>query len=429
MQMRNTAFTLALGAALLSGCAKEKPKADPQAAAPTAESESDDPLMREMLDVVKNCKVNPEHSVISQCADKEKSDLIRDFRRGGRDKMQSLPVLAQALGNSDPKLQTVAARILEGAYRASFGEVQPGAVDPATANDLLAALPKLNKRQSNQVIAAVVHASVLSGQSDALFKALDALEDKALRSSAYSHLMVHGGSPELAKMTTLANGEDLPLAAAALQAARNYKGSDAAVQQQICELARGKVGSKDPIVSMRAAQILVKCDEASIDTLLDELDKRDAEKALTTGLVRSLYELCQIRQDKKLGSDAQCTRVRGMLEKWIQNTQLSPEIRAAALFEIGVQFADEKSEKLCQKFENDPELRVKTAAKESMRRIQRKLGKEVVNVGGPAGGHGTAPALGSVVRRPGAAPGSEAPKPAPKAPAAPKPTPPAPPGE
>src|SRR5690606_6405711 len=135
----------------------------------------------------------------------------------------------EALESSDAKLQTVAARILEGGYRASFGDVQPGAVDKATATRLIAAVPKLGKRQSNQVIGAVVHAAVLSGEREALYKLLDGLEDKVLRTSAYGQLMVHGGKEELAKVTALADGEDATLAAAALQAARNYKGSDAAV--------------------------------------------------------------------------------------------------------------------------------------------------------------------------------------------------------
>jgi hypothetical protein len=392
MQIQKTALALALAGAFLpacflAACAKSEPKdAKPAAtAAATEEITASDPLMREMLEVVKGCKISTEHSVISQCADKEKGDLVRDFRRGGRDKMKSLPVLVEALESPDAKLQTVAARILEGGYRASFGEVQPGAVDKATATRLLAALPKLGKRQSNQVIGAVVHASVLAGEREALFKTLDGLEDKVLRTSAYGQLMVHGGKDELAKVSTLANGEDLTIAAAALQAARNYKGTDAALNEQICALGESKVGHADGIVSMRAAQIMVKCSEPSIDKLLNELDKREKEKTLTTGLVRALYELCQPQKDQVKGTEAQCKRVRGMLEEWIGDSSLTPELRAAALFEIGVQFADEKSEKLCQKYENDPELRVKTAAKESLRRIQRKLGKEVVNLGGPAG--------------------------------------------
>src|SRR5262245_41818591 len=131
MQIQNTALALALAGLLLPACAKKEP-AETQPAATAAASEeatSSDPLMREMQDVVKNCKISAEHSVISQCTDKEKSDLIRDFRRGGRDKMKSLPTLVDALESSDPKLQTVASRILEGAYRSGFGEVQPGMVE------------------------------------------------------------------------------------------------------------------------------------------------------------------------------------------------------------------------------------------------------------------------------------------------------------
>lgn len=422
MQIQKTALALAFAGALLPACAKTEPKdSKPAATAATAEEPtSGDPLMREMLDVVKNCKISTEHSVISQCTDKEKSDLVRDFRRGGRDKMKSLPVLVDALESPDAKLQTVASRILEGAYRASFGEVQPGSVDKTVATRMIGALPKLGKRQSNQVIGAVVHASVLSGERDALFKMLDGLEDKVLRTSAYGQLMVHGGKEELAKVTALANGEDLTLAAAALQAARNYKGTDAGLQAEICTLGENKVGHTDGIVSMRAAQIMVKCNEASINKLLDELEKRDKEKGLTTGLVRALYELCQTRADQTRGNEAQCTRVRGMLEKWIGNKELTPEIRAAALFELGVQFADEKSEKLCQKYENDSELRVKTAAKESLRRIQRKLGKEVVTLGAPSGAPtmgGRPPAPGGTVERRTAPVSTVVPK-APKAPPA-----------
>jgi hypothetical protein len=323
--------------------------------------------------------------VISQCKDAEKQDLIREFRRGSRDKLKSLPVLIEALEQPDPKLHTVAARIFEGAYRASFGEVPAGAIDAGAAKRLIAVFPKLGKRQGNQVIAAVVHAGVLSGERAALFQMLDGIEDKTLRSTAYSHLMVHGGAEELVKVAALAGGDDATLVASALQAARNYKGTDLALKAKICALGESKVAAEDAIVSMRAAQIMVRCDEAMVDKLLDELVHRDKESQLTTGLVRSLYELCQVRKDERQGSDAQCARVRSLLEGWIGNSKLASEMRAAALFEIGVQFPDEKSEKLCQKYEEDADLRVKTAAKEAVRRIQRKLGKGVVTVGAPAG--------------------------------------------
>lgn len=408
MLKRNLA-TLVLIGMLVPACAKEQEKPTTEVAPEaTAATVSGDPLMQEMLAVVESCKVNPEHSVISQCADAEKQDLIRDFRKGGRDKAKALPVLVEALEKEDPKLQTVAARIFEGAYRASFGE-PPMTVDPALAKRLIAVFPKLGKRQSNQVVPAVVHAGVLAGEREALFQMLDGIQDKALRSTAYSHVMVHGGLPELAKVEALTTGDDATLAASALQAARNYKGTDPALKAKICALGEGKVSAPDAIVSMRAAQILVRCEAPMVDKLLDELARRDKESQLTTGLVRSLYELCQVRKDERQGTDEQCARVRTMLESWIQNTKLAPEMRAAALFEIGVQFPDEKSEKLCLKYENDADLRVKTAAKESVRRIQRKLGKQVVTVGAP-GPSGSAarrgPPLPSGVRRVPLAPGA-----------------------
>jgi hypothetical protein len=428
MQIRKLATLALLSSCLFPACAKKQSKPDSESQAQdtaSATASSTDPLMQEMLDVVQGCKVNPEHSVISQCDDSQKQDLIRDFRRGKRDKMSALPVLVQALEDDDPKLQTVAARIFEGAYRASFGDVKPGAVDKDIAKRLIAVFPNLGRRQQNQVVGAVVHAAVLSGEGDALFKMLDGLQDKALRAVAYSHLMVHGGAPELLKVEALAKGDDPTMVASALQAARNYKGDDAALKARVCALGEGKVTDKDAIVSMRAAQILVRCDEPMVDKLLDELERRDKEGQLTTGLVRSLYELCQVRKDQRQGTDAQCSRVRSSLEKWIADKKLAPEMRAAALFEIGVQFPDEKTEALCHKYENDSDLRVKTAAKESVRRVQRKLGKQVVNVGAPAGSgpghHG--PPLPSAVHRMPMAPGrNKGPMPPPPHPPAPSPS-------
>jgi hypothetical protein len=350
---------------LLLACSRRRESArgavgsEPNASVPVQVT---DPVANLFEAIVTGCSIDTEHALVSRCKNDDKAELIRRINGGSIARADVLPALVTALESNDKQRQTVAAKVLEGAFRTNVGRLGPDQVSPELASRLLQAVLKLDTKQAVQAVPAAVHVSMIRRQSEALFTALDAHPEVGVKAAAYVHLLRYGGKEFLPKIEQLISTGEPQVAAAAVDSLRRLPNQSEADGKRICELARGLAQDARRAVQAKAMGVLATCKGAYLDAALTALEGDWKANALSGASLRGLEQACLVRRGEAYGSEAQCARLRSLLERVALDKKQDVEVRSLALLSLGVQFPDAKTRTFCKKFSHDPEPRLVTAA-------------------------------------------------------------------
>lgn len=369
-------LALCIGGA--AACKSKKPKAGAVASAsasasPVYAANIDAELLAALEDIENGCEVDVKTSRVTGCEKQEKRKLAMSFARPGTSRAAMLPTMAEALASDDPKLVTVAATVLYASFRSSFGQVEAGAVDAATAQRLIDILPKLGRSQAAQSVPAVVHAAMIAGQREALYKMLDEQTNPALPSVAYRHLMTHGGMAAVPKVKALVAASAVAPAVSALESVRSSPAMDEEATE-LCPWAKTVVEDPRIPVSAKAGAVLVRCGGEYIDALLDNAEKRlDAVRDFGTAHARTLREPCLERRGMRVAksTDEQCKRNKALLLRALNHKELAPAVKGDVLIALAEQWPTNETKKLVSKYVNDEDARFAKRAKDALRRIER----------------------------------------------------------
>jgi hypothetical protein len=340
----------------------------------SASTAGGDPLWAQIRSLASSCDVNASTALL-KCKDNEQRKLITDFARKGKARIDSIKTLATALSDKDPKIQTVAANILHLAFRSSFGnDVNVGDVSPESAKALIAAVAVIPKPQASRAMPATVHAAMLSGQTDALYKMLDGRAGDKLDLVAYRYLMTHGRLTAFPKVKELVKSDQLPVALAALAsptAMRNWSKDE---QAQICPWARDLLDDDRTAIGGRAARLLSNCSGEYVDTLLQKGEELFKAGKLGQAQIPSFRDICGPgrRKSPELVSEAQCARNRQLLEKTLLAPATDPKTKVLVLSALVYQWPDASVLELAQKLSKDPDKDLARQASDTVRRLHRK---------------------------------------------------------
>lgn len=392
--LRPVVSKLALGLTVCSvlapvGCSRKvppKPETSPTES-PTVNVVTEvpsDPVEGLIHNIVQHCTFNETHAVISKCANNEKQSAIRDFNTGKLSRAEALPKLVAALAGPDKKRSVTASKLLESAFRNSLGTVNPAEVNKQAAAELVKLLSTLPERQASQVAPVTVHAAMLTGQQTALYKALDEHPNPDLRATAYVYLLRYGTLAELPKIQSLVEGKEEKVAASAVDALRRMPGRKPEDIKQICEFVKPLVEDQRVVVAGKATAQLVTCGGEYLDAALSAAHKRQKDATLSAPVVRGFDQTCTMQQGKSAGTEPQCNSLRMLLTQSLGNTKLNEETRQFSLLGLGMQFQDETTLKLAEKYINTDEKRIKTAAERVIRSVGGRL-KSKGTVAGPTG--------------------------------------------
>jgi hypothetical protein len=399
------------------GCKKSAPQPAPQASASSAVADKPPPnvdaqLWGELAALPQACKVDDQRGTVT-CTQGEQRKLISAFSSNQRSRIKALPTFIAALESKKPPLQTVAANLLYSAFRSSFGpEVKSGDVSAKDANALLTATIALPKALSRQALPAAVHASMLAGQSDALYAALEKVEDPQLRSVAVRNFMVYGRLGAFKKVQDLTRDDASRLSPAALEAPQNMLNWSAEEQAAICPWATELLTDTRPLIASKAASLLGSCSGEFIDTLLEAGERALAENKFTSAQLGGYRDLCSPNRRGRQSSatEQQCTRCRKLLEKVVEAKGVDQQTRGMALGSLAYQWPDEKTIQLSKRMEKSTDTGLAETARRTTQRLEQR---KTMGAAAPSGALRSAPPFGS-----GARPALVAPR-APGVPAAP----------
>jgi hypothetical protein len=368
------------GAALLPACAKKSDKDAKPAASASAEPKKagDGSLSEQIQKLAKVCEVAVPASGL-KCKEGEQRKLVSDFARQ-KSRVPALQALTQSLGDSDPKVQTVAANLLHLGFRSSLGvDAKAGDVPADVAKDLIAAVGKLPKPQASQAVPAAVHAAMLSGQQDALFKMLEAKASDKLGSVAYRYLMTHGRMTAFERIKALVAGPELDAALSAAAAPNAMRNWTAEEEGPICSWAAELLGDTRVGIATRASSLLGHCSGQYIDTLLSKGEELLKAGKLSQAQIAPFRDVCSLarrRVDKDGAapkvSEQQCTRNRNFLEKALASKDVDGKTKAMVLSALAYQWPDDTTKKLLKKYENDSDKELAKRAQDTIKRLERR---------------------------------------------------------
>lgn len=375
---RSVLGVLALGL-LGSGCKKSAQQAAPQASASSAVLDKppanvDGQLWSELVALPQACKVDEQRGTVT-CTQGEQRKLISAFSSNQRSRIKALPTIIAALDSKKPPLQTVTANLLYSAFRASFGpEVKAGDVNAKDANELLTATLALPKALSRQALPAAVHAAMLAGQSDALYTALEKVDDPQLRSVAVRNFMVYGRLAAFKKIQELAKDDASHLSPAALESPTNMLNWSTEEQAAICPWATSLLPDTRPLIASKAASLLGNCSGEFIDKLLDSGERSLAENKFTSAQLGGYRDLCSPnrRGRQSSASEQQCARCRKLLEKVAEAKSVDQQTRGMALGSLAYQWPDEKTIALSKRLEKSPDAALVEIAKRTSQRLEQR---------------------------------------------------------
>ncbi len=392
----------------LSGCEQEKitkgsqselrdshnPGASPKArkrrrptSRPGAKVTANSEVMAEIKAIASKCKVEPKNMQV-KCANKENAKLENDFYGNGKnakDYASTLGTFALALHDSDPKIQTVAARVLGTKFARSWGpNVAIGAVNKKVAALMRKAIPTLGKYQARNAIVATVYASSLSNSDKELYTLLSSSDDIYLKSKGWAATMFYARMKAFPKIKALAGSGDSKAILSALTAVNKVPKYSNAEKAKLCPwahrfLGSDSTGAKESKNFEQAGYVLTKCSGEWVDKLLDWGEAQQAKKTFDRRYYFVYRGLCHsfMKGVHKVGATPkQCNRNYSFLEKVANTDGILLKSRAMALTAISYQRRDEKSYKLMIKYAASPVPELKAAATKALKTLERYTTKK-----------------------------------------------------
>jgi hypothetical protein len=373
-------LVLGVGSVSLSACQQKKktPAPAPSSSAKPAPANVDAALLKQLTDVARSCKIDAPAANVS-CAQGENRQLISEFVANQRSRPAAVATLAHALSDSNPAIQTVAANLLNGAFRSPWGpELRVGAVTAADAKSLLAAALKAPKALARQAVPGAVNAAELAGLSSEVYAALDKADQSEIRPLGYRYVMTHGRLGAFSKIQQLVKDNNAALSFAALEAPRNMSNWDETEKAAICPWAAELLKDPRPNVATRAASLLSSCNGEFVDQLLER-----GEAALKGGLFNAaelgpFRDLCSAANLRQAGgvTEKQCERNRKLLGDVVALKKLDSQTRSMALVSLAYQWPDDKTLKLAQSLAKDSDKSLAEHANRTVKRLEQRKATE-----------------------------------------------------
>lgn len=371
-----------VGVVSFSACQKKKkgpaPAASSSAKPAALPANVDAALLKELTDISRTCKVEAVEGNVT-CAQGENRRLISEFVANQRSRPAAVATLAHALSDANPALSTTAANLLNGAFRAPWGnDVKAGSIPAADAKALLAAALKAPKPLARQAVPGAVNAAQLAGLGNDVYAALDKADQSELRPLGYRYVMTHGRLGAFGKVQQLAKDANAAVAFAALEAPRNMYGWDEAEKAAICPWALELLKDPRPNVATRAAGLLSSCSGIFVDQLLDRGELALKDGKFNAGELGPFRDLCSAANLRQTGSatDKQCERNRDLLVDVVAAKKLDSQTRSMALVSLAYQWPDDKTLKLAKSLEKDADKSLADHASRTVKRIEQRKATE-----------------------------------------------------
>lgn len=366
--------TVSLELLSLAGCRQKKepgpaPSASAKVAAPAPDVDAQ--LWQRLTDIGQKCKVDPLEASVT-CPQGENRRLISEFVANQRPRSGAIATLAGALADPNPALQTAAANVLNGAFRAPWGsDAKVGSVQAADAKRLLAAALKAPKQVARQALPGAVHAGFLAGAGNDVYAALDQADETELRPLGYRYVMTHGRLGAFGKVQQLAKASNVAVAFAALEAPRNMYGWSDAEKAAICPWGLELLQDPRPNVAARAAGLLSSCSGDFVDKLLERGEKTLQEGKFNTAELAPLRDVCSAANVRQASgpTEKQCQRNRELLGDVVAAKKLDPQLRGQALVALAYQWPDDKTLKLAKSLQKNAD----SALAEQAGRVSKRL--------------------------------------------------------
>jgi hypothetical protein len=381
--MRRIIGFLVISFAAVAGaaCSKDKGKtseagaaaASPSAAtAPGLPAHVDAKLYNSLREISQTCDVNVEKSQI-RCQDRKLDALQEQFNTGARSPSRSLDTMAHALKQSDPKLMTVAAVLLERAFSTPLDEKDRKRSSKATALSLLDSLKKLPGNQAAQAVTPIVYAALEVGAEQELYAAVDGHSYARLGGRAYRHLMAAGRMRTWGKVMELVKSDRLEVVSASLEAPNLMRDKAVSEKQQICDWYKSLLKDPRHLVTSRASGYLIVCGPSYIEQLL-VADEALFKDPTVTQLKLHYGDMCEKGLLASSGpTPEQCVRLRQLLVGIIAAERMEVRTRASAIQLLTGNFPDQESLALLKRFATHKLPMVQETAARAVATVQHIL--------------------------------------------------------
>lgn len=358
-RMKKLIFTSVCLTALTLNACQSSAKVDPE-------------IMAALKNVVANCEINVDGNTVTNCKNKERQTLLDMFNKkdqpNSKDKLKSLDTFSVALTSEDKQLGVAASNILYSAFR-TFGPVNPEDVPKAAALRLVNAVGQSPKYQAAQALVPTIHAAILSGQEDALYKMMETHSYDAIPGLGFPHIMYYGRMDTFPKVQSLATGPNEKWANAALEAPRNMPQPSDQEKAAICPWVDQELQKSEGEKFYGFGRLALWCKGPAVDTLLTKGEARLAQNQFTRDDYLLFRDVCFSPIKgliKEAGKQDQCTRNLTLLEKAVNNEKLEGQARGLALFGIYYQRRNADTLALMQKYKDHKVPEIQKYAKESI---------------------------------------------------------------
>jgi hypothetical protein len=376
-----TVCAVALAGLLLPACSGKKKAPSP---APSVSTRAllpprvDAALFEQLGSLAKRCKVDGAAGSVS-CDGGENRSLSAAFQSGKRKRADALATLAAALASKDPALQSVAANLLNTAFRMPWlTGPETGTVNAEDAKALLAAAVKLPNPLARQAVPGAVHAMMVAGNPSDAYALLDQADAAEIRPLGYRYVMTQGRLAAFPKVQEMVKDPSIALVFAALEAPRNMYAWDDAEKAAICPWASGILSDPRPNVASRAAGLLASCGAEFVDTLLERGEKALKAGQFTAGELGPYRDLCSPGALKATGAPSakQCERNRKLLTDVVGAKKAEGQARALALVSLAYQWPDAKTLKLARSLEKNGDPALAERAVSVVKRLEQRKADE-----------------------------------------------------
>lgn len=355
--------------------------------APAADVKVDDEVMAAIKKIASACEVVPESMSVT-CANKE-DDVLTNFYGYGenlKERVATIGTLAVALSDKDPKVQTVAAKLLGSKFSSGWGEkVAVGQVDKNVAALLRKAIPTLaGEYPPRNAVVATVYASSLSDTDAEMHAFLEGADDKHVKSMGWGATMFYGRMKAFDKVQGLATSGEPKKILTAVTAANNMYNYTDEEKAKLCPWAQSLLGAdaedvKESDIFEKAGYILTKCSGEWTDKLLDWGEAQEQKNVFDRKYYFVYRELCHsfMKGVSKVGAtQEQCNRNFKFLEKTANNKNIEPQFRAWALDSISYARRDEASYKLMKKYKKSKVPEIKKTAEDALKMLETYVKKK-----------------------------------------------------
>jgi hypothetical protein len=371
-------LALALGSASFQACQRKDKGAAPVASAssavPALPPHVDADLLDGLRTIAKACKTDSAEGSVT-CTQGENRKLTTMFASGKRKRPAAVATLAFALTDADPALQTVAANLLNTAFRAPWSDGgSDGAVDASDARSLLRTALALPKPLARQAVPGAVNAGFLAGIGDEVFAALDKSDPAELRPLGYRYVMTHGRMTAFPKVQELVKDPSPAISLAVLEAPRNMLAWKEDEKAAICPWAAELLKDARVAVATRAGGLLGNCTGEFVDLLLERGEKSLKSGEFKSAEISPYRDLCSApsRRQPAGASEAQCERNRKLLTSVINAKKLDSQTRSLALVSLAYQWPDDKTLTLARSLQNNADKELAERAKGTIKRLEER---------------------------------------------------------